>query len=352
MALPFLGNRTRTRSQIIAVDLGTHTFKAVHIQQKGGKLCLTDYAIEDSPGRNGPVTTQSLGDALNKVIQPLGGRAKQVALALGAGETILRHAELPLVAPGDMRTMLKYNAKNYLQQDLSDHVFDCYVVPPRRGAKLELKPGQKCRVLVGGAPARLINDILASAKIAGVIPEVVVPGLVGPVNAFESAQPEPFAEKAVALVDIGFQSSSITILLKGELMLTRVVGIGGDRLTSGVAEALGIGYAEAEGIKMGLPQEVETALVAQLSPLVRELRASIDYFEHQQDCSVSEVFVSGGSSSSDYILQFVQTELAVPCVTWNPATFLTLNLPARKLSDMEQAAPRLTTAIGAALAAL
>jgi Tfp pilus assembly PilM family ATPase len=140
--------------------------------------------------------------------------------------------------------------------------------------------------------------------------------------------------------------------LKGELMLTRVVGIGGDRLTSGVAEALGIGYAEAEGIKMGLPQEVETTIVAQLSPLVRELRASIDYFEHQQDCSVSEVFVSGGSSSSDYILQFVQTELAVPCVTWNPATFLTLNLPARKLSDMEQAAPRLTTAIGAALAAL
>jgi type IV pilus assembly protein PilM len=351
MALPLLATRTRSRDQVTAVDLGTHTFKAVHIQQKGGKFTLTNYAIQDSPGLDGPLTPQSLGDALAKVMQSLGGRTKAVALALGSGDTILRHAELPLVAPGDMRTMLKYNAKTYLQQDLSDHVFDCHIVPPRAGAKLELKPGQKCRVLVGRAPARLINDILAGAKLAGVVPEVVVPGLVGPVNAFESAQPERFAESAVALVDIGFRNSSITILHKGELMLTRVVGIGGDRLTHGVAEALGISYAEAEGIKLGLPQEVESTIVSLFSPLARELRASIDYFEHQQDHTVSEVFVSGGSSSSDYILQFVQTELVVPCVTWNPAGFLTLNLPAQKLSELEQTAPRLTTAIGAALAA-
>ncbi len=350
MALPFLGHRTKARSQIIAVDLGTHTFKAVHIQQRGGKLYLTDYAIEDSPAQSGPVTPQTLGDALSKVIQQLGGRAKMVALALGSGETILRHAELPLVSRSDMRTMLKYNAKSYLQQDLPDHVFDCYLVPPRTPAKTELKAGQKCRVLVGGVPARMIDDILTSARLAGVIPEVVVPGLIGPVNAFELAQPEPFAEKVVALVDIGFQNSSIAILSKGELMLTRVVGIGGDRLTTGIAGELGISYAEAEGIKLGLPQEVEATIVSLLSPLVRELRASIDYFEHQQDCRLNEVFVSGGSSSSDYILQFVQTELVVPCTTWNPTAFLTTNMPARRLGNLEQAAPRLTTAIGAALA--
>jgi type IV pilus assembly protein PilM len=351
MALPFLGHRAKARSQIIAVDLGTHTFKAVHIQQKGGKFCLTDYCFQDSPGHNGPMTPQSLGDALNKVIQPLSGRSKEVALALGSGETILRHAELPLAAPSDMRTMLRYNAKAYLQQDLSDHVFDCHIVPPRPGTKVELRPGQKCRVLVGGAPSRLIQDIIAGARIAGVIPEVVVPGLVGPVNAFEAAYPERYAEGVVALVDIGFQSSSITILLKGELMLTRVVGIGGDRLTSGVAETLGIGYAEAEGIKLGLPQEVESTIIGLLSPLVRELRASIDYFEHQQDCTLSEVYVSGGSSGSDYVLQLAQAEMVVPCITWNPTAFLTLNLPAQKLSEIEQSAPRLTTAIGAALAA-
>jgi type IV pilus assembly protein PilM len=353
MALPLLSNRTRSRDQITAVDLGTHTFKAVHIQQRGGKYALTNFSVEEAPGVNGrQITPQVWGDALAKVIQPMGGRSKQVALALGASEAILRHAELPLVGASDMRTMLKYNAKAYLQQDLSDHVFDCHILPPRPGTKLEVKPGQKCRVLVGGAPSKLIQDILAGSKLAGVVPEVVVPGLVGPVNAFECAHPERFADAAVALVDIGFQSSSITILFKGELVLTRVVGIGGDRLTSGVAEALGISYAEAEGIKLGLPQEVESTIVSLLSPLARELRASIDYFEHQQDCTVSEVFVSGGSSNSEYILQFVQTELVVPCVTWNPTASLTLNLPAQKLSDLEQTAPRLTTAIGAALAAL
>jgi type IV pilus assembly protein PilM len=204
---------------------------------------------------------------------------------------------------------------------------------------------------VGGARARLVEDLQGAAKSAGLMAEAVVPGLVGPANAFELAQPERFAQEAVALVDIGFRHSSITVLLNGELSLTRVVGIGGDRLTSGVAEALGISYAEAEGIKLGLAEEVQPTMVTLLSPLARELRASIDFFEHQQDKSVAEVFVSGGSSCSDYILQMVQTELVSPCITWNPTSFLTLALPPQKLSEVEQVAPRLTTAIGAALAA-
>jgi type IV pilus assembly protein PilM len=257
-------------------------------------------------------------------------------------------AELPLAAASDLRTMIRYNTKAYLQQDLSDHVFDCYVLPLRNET---LKPGAKCRLVVGGAQAVTVDKIQAAAKSAGLMPDAIMPGLVGPSNAFEVAHPERFAQEAVALVDIGFRHSSIAILLKGELMLTRVVALGGDRLTHGVAEALGISYAEAEGIKLGLAEEVQTTISALLTPLARELRASIDFFEHQQDTTVAEVFVSGGSACSEYILEIVQAELVVPCISWNPTSFLTLAVPTEKLSEVEQAAPRLATAIGTALAA-
>ena len=46
-------------------------------------------------------------------------------------------------------------------------------------------------------------------------------------NAFELAYPEVFTNEVVALVDIGFKSSSISILANGELSLNRVVLIGG-----------------------------------------------------------------------------------------------------------------------------
>ena len=66
----------------------------------------------------------------------------------------------------------------------------------------------------------------------------------------------------VALVDLGFKTSSISILADGELCLSRSVELGGDRLTAGLAEAMNITYAEAEGIKVGMPQEVEGAFAA------------------------------------------------------------------------------------------
>ena len=80
--------------------------------------------------------------------------------------------------------------------------------------------------------------------------------MLGILNSFEASLPEVYNGDPVALVDIGFRSTSISVLDHGELALTRVVNIGGDRLTAGLAETMNISYAEAEGIKVGMAPEV------------------------------------------------------------------------------------------------
>ncbi len=87
-------------------------------------------------------------------------------------------------------------------------------------------------------------------------------------------------------------------------------------------------------------------------PLGRELRASLDFFEHQADRAVSQVYISGGSARSEMVLQMLRSEMIVECRTWNPTTFLQLNLPGQQAVEIESAAPELTVAIGAALAAI
>jgi Tfp pilus assembly PilM family ATPase len=153
-------------------------------------------------------------------------------------------------------------------------------------------------------------------------------------------------------VDIGFRSSSICILQQGELILSRVVTIGGDRLTAAISESMGISYAEAEGIKVGMPGEVQSTLEAVLVPLGRELRASIDFFEHQQDRPVSAVFMSGGSTRSEFVLQVLQQELMIETRTWSPTAFLKLDLPPQQAAEIELVSPQLAVAVGAAIAAL
>jgi Tfp pilus assembly PilM family ATPase len=92
-------------------------------------------------------------------------------------------------------------------------------------------------------------------------------------------------------------------------------------------------------------------LETQMTPLGRELRASLDFFEHQQDRPVSQVFVSGASAKSELILQMLHAELIVECKTWNPTRSLQLALPGQQAVEIDHVGPQLTVAVGAALAA-
>jgi type IV pilus assembly protein PilM len=356
MGLPFFNRAAKKREQMVAIDLGGRTTKAVHVLRKGEGFVLAGYTMLDAPIYEKSLSTDLLGEHLRAICQTLDPKSKGVTLAIGVNDSIVRHAELPQMPVSDMRQVLKNNTKNYLQQDLPGHVFDCFIIPPRAVPKPAEKPklgasNTKYRVLVAGARKQVLDDMQVAIKTIGFTPDHILPGLFGPVNAFELAMPEVFSREVVALVDIGFKNTSICILQEGDLVLSRVVAIGGDRLTTGLAESLGISYAEAEGIKVGMPSEVQASLEALVTPLGRELRASIDFFEHQQDKAVSQVFISGGSARSDFIVQTLQTELMAECKPWNPISFLELALPPQQTAEIEQVAPQLAVAIGAAAAA-
>jgi type IV pilus assembly protein PilM len=339
---------------VVAVDLGQRTTKAVHIQRKGEGLELANYALVETPVFEKSPSPQLIGDHLKSVVEALNCKGKRISIILGVSEALLRHAELPVVPVGDMRLMLKYNSKSYLQQDLNDYIFDCHTIGlvQNNAADSTTKTVSKARVLVGGARKQTLDQLQEAAKHATLSLDQVVPGLICPANAFELAAPEVFKNEVVALVDIGFKNSSISILSNGELALSRVVSLGADKLTAGLAEAMGVSYAEAEGIKIGLPEEVQGAMQSLMIPLGRELRASIDFFEHQQDKAVSQVFVSGGSARSSFLIESLQSELMVQTKVWNPVAFMNSVLPPEKLGELEQVAAQLAVAVGGAIAVL
>lgn len=356
MALPFLNGNSKKRDQVVGIDLGGRMTKAVLLQRKPEGLALLRYAVMDAPIQKS-FAAETLADQLKSLIEALDTKTKTVSISIGVGDSIVRHAELPQMPVPDMRQILKINSKNYLQQDLPNHVFDCYIMPPRPGAKPEdkaklLSGPQKYRVLVAGTKKQFLDDVQTAVKSAGLVADQICPGLIGPVNAFELAMPEAFHKGTVALVDTGFKHTTITILHEGELALSRVVALGGDRFTAGLVESMGITYGEAEGIKVGMPTEVQSTLESLLTPLGRELRASIDFFEHQHEQHVSQVYISGGSSRSEFIVKLIETELMIPCRTWNPLGPIQLALSPQQTAEIEQVAAQLTVALGAAAGSL
>ncbi len=355
MLASLISGPTKKRTQVVAIDLGARTTKAVQILRKGEGFELVNFACKDTPTSVKGLTPEELGEHLKSVMQAVSARGKRLTLVIGVGESLLRHAELPLIPISDARLMLKFNSKNYLQQDFPDYSFDLHLFPlvnaaPAPGDGKPAAPPTKGRYLVGAAKNATQAHYQQAAKAAGLIFDALVPSAITPANAFEMAHPEIFQKEVVALVDLGHDNSSISILKDGELVLFRVVAIGSKKVTSGLAEAMGVSVAEAEGIKVGLPDEVQVAMQSLLMPLGRELRASVDFIEHQQDKAVSQVFMSGGSAKSKFIVDTLQGELMVPSQTWNPTGFMSLALPPEQMAEVEQSAPQLTIAVGGALA--
>lgn len=339
---------------MIAVDLGSRTTKAVLLERRGETLALTGYALLDTPIFEKKISPELLADHLRAVAKALGKITKNITLTVGLDDALVRQIELPQIPVDEMRQILKINHKNYLQQDLPNHVFACHIMPPR----LEKIPGAatpsavpKLKVLTAVAKQQVINDLMLAIKSAGLTAKSLVPVAIAPVNTFELAHPEIFERETVALVDIGFKHTSVCILNQGELVLNRIVNIGGDTLTDWLGKALNVSHAEAEGIKIGMAPEVESALQMQVVPLGREIRASLDFFENQQDRPVSQIFISGGSARSEMIQQMLHAELLLECKTWNPIGFLQLALAGQQAVEIEQISPQLTVAVGAAIAA-
>ena len=356
MALPFL-NGKKKKTRVVSVDLGARVTKAVQLELRGEVWTLTRFTLQDAPISEKKISPEILADHLKGVIKALGSDTKTVTLSVGLDDAIVRQVDLPQIPISEMRLVLRNNTKTYLQQELPGHVYDCHIFIPKPSADRPEEPVKtagvpKLKVLVAAARQSMVNDYQAALKGAGLVGDHIVPGFVGLVNAFEMALPEIYRNETVALVDIGFKQTSICVLDCGEIALMRVMNFGGNQFTTGLAEMLTIPYADAESVKVGNAPEAISALELHVLPLGRELRASLDFFEHQADRAVSQVYLSGGSARSEMIMQMLRSEMVVECKTWNPTAFLQLALPGQQTVDIEHAGSQLNSAIGAALAAV
>lgn len=353
--LPSLtGGARKKRSQFISVDLGSRTSKAVLLERHGEKLSLKRYALLDAPIFDKKLSAELLGDHLNSLAEALGKPTKYLSLAMGLADTVVRTVEIPQLPEEQMRAMLKMNHKAYMQQDLPNCVFDYHALPiaTQNAAAAKGEPNragvQKVRVLAAAVKQQLVNDVMKAASSVSLVADGLVPSMIGPINAFELAMPEVFKNETVALVDIGFKNTSVCVMDRGGLGTHRIISAGGDQITTGLADAMSINYAEAEGIKVGMAPEVEAVLQSQVLGMGREIRASMDFFEHQFDRPVSQVYVSGATARSEMIVQMLHTELLVECKTWNPTACLKLALSGQQAVEIDHVSPQLAVAIGTA----
>jgi Tfp pilus assembly PilM family ATPase len=342
-------HKPKKPEQVFAIDLGLKTIKATYFERKGNSYHLTNFAIVESDGCVASLNLDGLTEKLRNISKSIDSKTKQVIFGLGVSSVLLRQADLPMVPVSELRQLLKISPKTYFQQDMPDYEYDCFILSGKTPAEKESeRPQTKCRVIIGAAKKQILEFVQSAAKSAGLVASEITSTTVGPFNAIEMTMPEVFQKECIACVDLGYKFSSITISNSGDWVLNRVVAIGAEKVINTLAESLNVSITEAESNLLNAPQDVETALIHPISYLGRELRASIDFFEHNYDKPVNQVLFGGGMARSQFILQAIQTELQSPCSAINPSSYFAVGLEASKIAELEQCAPQLVPSIGIA----
>jgi len=352
---------SKAPASVVGIDLGCSTLKAVRLQKKGVQYALV--RIATLPNKRDPAS-QALpleGDVAGQ-IKELSSAVKasgaDVHYSINALNSTVRYVELPNIQPDELRNNLKLNSTTYLRQSFDNYTFDACALDAEAlaaaSAKKAAKKGAstvihgKLKMLVGGMSTPELSLYFHASRKAGIKPHSLQLASVSLINAFEAAYPDIFKTQAVTLLDIGFLSSSLTILDRGKPLLTRAVPLGGRQITDYLAQINGIDYAKAEIGKLKGELNIGEAIARTCVTLIREVHSSINFFEKNSDLPISKVYLSGASTSSQAVVDALSKDVGRACEALDATAGLAVELPADQQAVFAASQAGFATALGAA----
>jgi type IV pilus assembly protein PilM len=339
-------------NSVVGIDLGRHSFKSVLLQRRGGnRYQFTNYAVRTF--ENPVETPDQVSHEIKLLLKEMGGAPKACAVAVTNPDALLRIIEQPSTPREVLRDALRINGFSLLNQDVREFVLDCAVIESATGAEKQPVPASgnlpKMKYLVGGLPRALVNqlDETFQKSFGGLDSIQLAP--ISIFNAFEFSNEETFKKEAFLLVDIGHAASTVTVGLRKELIIVRILEYGGKALMDAlVRHGGGNASSVLSLLEEGDDLLIETARLS-LAALTREISSSIGFFEGRHEENISQIFVSGGPANSRAILQLLAEELHMPCEVWNPLLKCEMALHGNQKATFANDATKLSVACGAAI---
>jgi Tfp pilus assembly PilM family ATPase len=370
----FRRNNQHKRDVALGIDLGASQIKAAVVQRQKDKLELVEYAVRTlPPGVVKAYKGPEFAAELQQLVDGLKTSERHAFVTISCSSAMVCQAEFPPVPLAEIKSALKLNSSGYLRRDFSAYYLDVFELkkgteepkgkvkgkdknsdPAKDSAKTNAKDSAKTKdsakssVLVGGATKEEVDacrDALVAAKIK---PEVIELTAISVINAFQVGHPHG-KDEVVVLIDIGARMTSINFLFEGMPLITRIMHFGGAQLSDYISQVLVLKPDEAEEEKRKMSGPIQELVKTAISPLAREIRSSIDFFERQNDLHVSQIYACGGSAASPQILAILGEAVGTHVECWNLIETLDISHFNGETQRVLALGPSLAAAIGAVI---
>jgi type IV pilus assembly protein PilM len=340
---------------MMGLDISTSSVKLVELEQdRGGSYTLEHCGIELL--ERGWISDGNIEkfdevvDAVKRVINKSGSRAKDVAMALPTSVVISKKIILPGgLSEREMEVQVESEANQYIPFSLDEVSLDFCVMGPSATSAGDVD------VMISASRREKVEDRQALAEAVGLHPVVLdVESYASRLAAGRIIDrlPGGGANAIIALFEIGAVTSGMQVLRNEDLVYERDQIFGGAQLTQMLVRQYGFTLEEAESKKRAgeLPGDYGTTV---LQPFVESLAQEIEralkfFFTSTPHNRVDYVLLAGGTAGVQGLTEAVTQHTSFPCQVINPFDGMGTGRGVREKKIMREA-PSYLTACGLAM---
>ena len=342
-----LFGRKRT---VIGLDIGSGFVKVVEVDHSGDqpevvrvamRPLLPDAIVEGEIMDYGLVSDAVLG-----LFQELGMKGAEVVTAVGGQDVIIKKIEMDRMKESDAREVIKWEAEQHVPFDIKSVELDFQILDPNGD-------GLQMEVLLVAAKRELIDNKVGLLQDAGVEPVVIDVDAFALHNAFEHNYPDA-QDGIVALVNVGHETTNVSILENGVPILTRDIPFGSRKIREDLQRERGLTAEQAEDVVQARETAADLDSFVQASAdevAVGIERASAFLMTREDGNSVGRIFLSGGGARIPGMSQTLSQRMNVETQVVNPFERVPVRQDAAMGFSLDEAAPMLLLPLGLALRA-
>lgn len=340
---------------LIGVDISSSYIKMVEIVDRGkGLYGVERYVIEPLPKdtvTDGNIANiEAAGEVMKRAHKQLGTRIRNVALALPSSAVITKKVLLAGdQREEDMEFQVQSEANQYIPFSLDEVNLDFQVIGPAPNSEEEVE------VLIAASRKEKIEDRQAVAEAAGlktVVMDVESYAALAAFDMIKGAATGIEDKDVTAIVDIGAQTTRVTVMHEDQQVYSREQQLGGYQLTQDISRQFGMPLEEAEVAKKsgGLPENYHADVLQPFNEkIVLEVSRALQFFfTSTQFSKVDHILLAGGCAMLDGLEEMVAQRTQVHTLVANPFANMAVSSKI-KPRQLTVDAPALMVACGLAM---
>ncbi len=294
--------------RVLACDYGASKIILLEAVKDAGKITLERFDLMPRSEEPGKAAAQ-IKEAVQK-----GYGSTRVRVSVKGQSVIVRFVQFPKMKMEELRSAITYEAENYIPFKLDEVILDFYVleesVPGANGG------GDMMNVLLIAVKKEEIYPLIKDFQDAELQVELIDIDTLAAINALEFLYPDEF-KTSVALMDLGKEVSSLSVIRDGKPRFIRDISFGGIDIQKRLRRKLGLSLADAEKIIGHLDEispEALQVLKEGYETLCTDLKVTLDYYQGQTPDGkpVEKFFLAGGSGNHQLMVETFNAHLGVP----------------------------------------